>query len=404
MKICHLCKLVSVAEVLDLGMQPISNRFLSDPDEDEYEYPMVIGQCNSCGLVQISDPVSVKEVLPRYDWITYNEPEDHLDTLVEIIAQLPGITLESTFCGVSFKDDSTLSRLERLGFEHTWRIDPKADLEINFSGAGVETVQDRLTPGSAEMIAGKYGAADVVIVRHIIEHAYDTQSFMGAVKRLVKPEGYVVFEVPDCTQALEKKDYTTLWEEHIVYFSPEIFRHCFSFGGFSLDRFECYPYPFENSLVGIAKPGKDISSVFPPENILKSEKARALAYSQELPKQRSLLRRFFSDYRRNMGKIAIFGAGHLACMYINLLDLKEDIEFVVDDNPNKRGLFMPGSRLPVVGSDSLVRENIKLCLLSLSPRGEDKVIRNNQDFLEHGGAFSSIFPASRYALNVSIKA
>ncbi len=404
MKTCHLCKSVSAAEILNLGMQPISNRFLSDPGEDEYEYPMVVGQCNSCGLFQILDPVPVKEVLPQYDWITYSEPEDHLDTLVEIITQLPGITVESTFCGVSFKDDSTISRLEKLGFEHTWRIEPKADLGINFNGAGVETVQDRLTSGSAERIAGKYGAADVVIVRHILEQAYDTQNFMEAVRRLVKPEGYVVFEVPDCSRALEKKDYTTLWEEHIVYFTPEMFRHCFSFGGFSLGRSECYHYPFENSLVGIVRPQKDISHAFPPENILESEKTRALAYSQELPEQRSRLGRFFSDYRRNTGKIAMFGAGHLACTYINLLGLKEHIEFVVDDNQNKRGLFLPGSLLPVVGSDSLVRENIKLCLLSLSPGGENSVIRNNQDFIKHGGTFSSIFPASRYALNVRVKA
>jgi hypothetical protein len=79
--------------------------------------------------------------------------------------------------------------------------------------------------------------------------------------------------------------------------------------------------------------------------------------------------------------------------------LKEHIEFIVDDNPQKRGLFLPGSGLPIVGSDALISEDIKLCLLSVHPQAEDRVIENNQGFTEHGGAFASMFPRSKLALS-----
>lgn len=395
---CRICGTKSVIKLLDFGKQPICNRFLASPADEEYLHPIVIRQCNACGLIQINNPVPSAELLPHYDWISYTEPEVHLDQLVEIISNLPGLTKESIICGISFKDDSTLARLKKQGFKNTWRINPESDLGICDYRAGVETIQDYLTPGAADMIVDKYGKSDVVIVRHILEHTHDTSRFTRAIKQLVNPKGYIVLEVPDCTRAFENYDYTALWEEHLLYFTPQTFRRYFAFGGFSLLRLECYPYPFENSLVAIAQLQENITPSFPSEGILEIEKHRAQAYFQGLPKVRTRLKRLLWEYQQNQGKIALFGAGHLACAFINLLCLKDNIEFVVDDNSNKQGLFMPGSRLPIRPSGALVKDNIKLCLLSLSLQSEDKVIQNNGSFREHRGTFLSIFPASKYAL------
>lgn len=392
---CHLCRSGLVTELLDLGMQPISNRFLANLADEEYTHPMVISQCNSCGLIQATNPVPAAELVPRYDWITYYEPEGHLNQLAEIIGNLPGITRESTICGISFKDDSTLMRTNKRGFEHTWRVDPEADLGIKDHRAGVETIQDRFSPEAANAIARKYERPDAIIARHILEHTHDMLKFMRVLKQLLSPRGYVVIEVPDCTRALEKHDYSTLWDEHVVYFTPETFRHCFAFSGLLLIRLECYPYPFENSLVGIARSDVATPPIYPSESILEKEKHRAVVFSEGLAKHRNRLKRFFSEFQKNQGNIALFGAGHLACTFINLLELKDCIEFVADDNPNKWGFFMPGSHVPILGSNALLERGIKLCLLSLSPESADKVIQNNQVFLEHGGTFSSIIPANK---------
>jgi hypothetical protein len=396
---CRLCKTGTINNLLDLGMQPICNRFLSDPSEEEYMHPLIIGQCNACGLIQIIDPIPVNELLPRYDWITYNEPEEHLDELADIISHLPGLTRESAICGVSFKDDSALMRLKELGFKNIWRIDPEGDLNIYHKGIGVETIQSYLTHDTVDMIVKKHGTFDVIIARHILEHAFDLYEFMFAVSRLARSEGYIIFEVPDCERAIEKLDYTTLWEEHIAYFTPETFRQSFAFGNFSLFQYKCYPYPFENSLVGIAcLKGKD--AYLRPESFEDKEKKRAQDFAIKLPTQRLKIKSYFSRYKKNKGNIALFGAGHLACTYINLLNLKDEISFVADDNPKKQGFVMPGSHIPIRTSDALLTENIKLCLLSLSPQAEPKVIRKNQAFIENGGEFASIFPESIYAMKL----
>jgi hypothetical protein len=396
---CHACGSKTVEQLIDVGRQPICNRFLSDAAAPQYSYPMVVGQCDACRLVQISDPVPAREVLPRFDWITYNEPEPHLDAVVERIARLPGVGKASRICGVSFKDDSTLARFERLGFGNTWRIDPAADLGIREAGIGVETIQDRLTPQTAARLREKRGVSDVVIVRHIVEHAHDLRGFMAALKGLVSPTGYVVLEAPDCERAFERHEFTTLWEEHIVYFTPETYRRTLANCGFALVDFVVYPYPFENSLVAIARPDeRAVRAAASPAPA--AERARFHKFAQALPEYGEKIRRYLEDYRRRHGKIALFGAGHLAATYVNIFRLTPLVEFVVDDNPNKQGMFMPGSALPIRGSAALVEENIKLCLLGLSPQSEDKVVAKQGRFVERGGTFASIFATSARALPV----
>ena len=397
---CRSCNSSALENVLDLGQQPISNRFITDDKQTEYTHSMVMAQCGDCGLIQVIDGVHADELMPPFDWISYNEPEGHLDDLVEIITSLSSFREGASVCGISFKDGSTLTRLKENGAGDTWLIDPPADLGIDDPRAGIETIQGKLTPEKAQQLVEKNGAADIVIVRHILEHAHDTAMFMDAIKLLVAPDGHIIFEVPDCSRALETLDYSCPWEEHVLYFTPETFQQNLVSGGFSLVRFECYPYPFENSLVGIVKAHGNGTFEGSADSQLSKNRADWQTYSQSLESRRQNLRNKLVQVQKEQGKIALFGAGHLAAFYVNLLGITDLVEFVVDDNPNKKGLLMPGSRLAILGSDQLVEREIKLCLLSLSPESEGKVIQNNQGFVDQGGEFFSIFPSSQRALSL----
>ncbi len=380
----------------DFGPHPICNRYLTAADAPEFSHPMVIGQCGACGLVQTLDPVPAAELVPAVDWIAYNEPEGHLDAVAETLAGLPGLKPGAVCAGVSFKDDTLLARLQKRGFA-TWRLDMAGDLGITKPGCGVESIQARLDMARATAVTAQRGGADLVIARHILEHAHDLRGFIAAVRALAKPGGYVVFEVPDCTLAFDLQDVTTLWEEHAVYFTPATFQSTVTTGGAALVNFASHPYPFENCLVGVTQTAADAPVVLAGE-ALAAEQTRARAFAAALPVRRDELRRFLADFRARHGKIAVLGAGHLACTWLHLLGLAEFVEFLADDNPHKQNHFLPGARLPIRGSASLLTENIKLCLLAVSPEAEPKVIARNQEFVQRGGQIASIFPASRNAL------
>lgn len=398
MKTCQLCRLERCAELVHFGNQSVCHRFVEGVEEEEM-HPLVLGQCEACGLVQLTSPMPVQILSPRYDWVKYNEPEAHLESMVQRIASLPGISSASRILGVCLNELPLLGLMRTHGFRHTEMIDPVYNLGLEEGMRGVEAIQSRLNRNVAETIVRQQRVYDVVIARRILEHAHDLVEFLQALRALVHPQGYVVVEVPDCQKGLELIDVGVLWEEHILYFTPETFRECFSFGGLSVQQFEIFPHSQENCLVVIAQPA-DTVPVFLNDRLLGLEIKRATAFTSGLVSLREDLQRFLSNYRGRHGKIAVLGAGHRSCVYINLLKIKDYIEFVIDDDPHKQNLRMPGSRLPIRGSNALFDDDIKLYLLGINLESENKVIAKNKNFLDHGCCFASISPNSAYALNL----
>jgi len=396
MNLSELKNLESSGELLvDFGAQPVSNRFLAaDNPSEAPRFPLQLRLCSDTGLVHLGNPFPVEELRPRYDWLTCFEPEAHLDGLVETLIGLPGITPTSVFGAYSFKDDSTLRRLENRGYGRTWRIDPGQDLGITDARANVETYQSVFTRARAERIRERHGAADALIVRHVVEHAYNLPEFIQAIRLLVKPGGYIAWELPDCERALAGGDCTTIWEEHIFYFTSLTFRQLLHASGFKIVHFESVPYLLENSIIAIVREAPADAAAGISPHAVADEVARARTFAESLAHRRVGIRRKLEVMRRERGLIALFGAGHLSVAFLSLMKVGDLICCVIDDNPYKKGMRMPIGGLDIVGSDALYRGDIRVCLLSLNPQNQPKVLANHQRFIQQGGVFASIFPGS----------
>ena len=94
---CQICSTEQLSVLFDLGPQPLCNRFKSDPNEHEFYHPLILGQCQNCSLIQLMNPVSAKEITPRVEWLKYNEPEEHLDNLSDILYQLDELVIAHHF-------------------------------------------------------------------------------------------------------------------------------------------------------------------------------------------------------------------------------------------------------------------------------------------------------------------
>jgi hypothetical protein len=391
-----------VRPLLDFGRQPICNRFLARPDEPEETAPLVLGACECCGLAQLTAGPSATALRPRSGSITYTEPEAHVPQLAASLAALPGMSAEARVVGISVKDDSCLDALRERGFSRCHRLHEWSDLGIEGACAGVETVQAHLTAQRTAAIVERDGPAQLVVARHIVEHAHSLPDFLAALTRLLAPGGYLALEVPDCQRAFELCDYTTVWEEHTLYFTPATFRALFDLAGIAVTSYELVPYPFESSLVAVGTPGGAGAARAVSPTTVEAEFNRLERFARALPPQRDALDQMLGAFREREGEIALLGAGHLGCVFLNLLRLHQHVSFAVDDNPRKQGLFLPGSRLPILPSSSLETSRVRMCLLAVNPGGETTVIERLHPFESRGGAVASIFPSSMRALRPAV--
>jgi hypothetical protein len=389
---CLVCRSSKVVEQISVGRHSVASFFLTERNAPEREFPLALGQCEECGTIQMMEPVPHDALVPPA-FIPAREPEEHLDTVVDQIVGLPGVTTASVIGALTYKDDTTVDRFTRKGFTQSWRVDLSEDLGITNPAENIETIQKLTTPALMTKIAAKRGAADVLMVRHITEHAEDIHAFIGGISALVKPGGVIMVEVPDCTRSLEIADFCMVWEEHSLYLTPATFEQLMSIGGFETISTSIYPLPFENSLVYL---GRKIAS---PGSVRITSAARAeigllKRYAKRYEPAKRDLRTLLEQVRREKGPVALFGAGHLAHAFSNFMGVADLIDFVADDTPQKQGKFLPGARLPILPSTALVERKIALCLLALSINNENNVIARNRAFVEAGGEFRSIFRAS----------
>jgi hypothetical protein len=390
---CRLCGQSGISRWLDFGPQALTNRFLRSDEEAAFTWPCRLGVCRACGVMQLESPVPVDEMRPRFPWISYNEPEAHLDEVVGVLARLPGLSAESRIGALTYKDDSALQRLAKLGFTRTWRAEPQRDLGIASPLGGIESIQDALTEPNAKRLAERYGRPDLLLVRHVLEHSYDIQQTFRFARQLAAPGGAILFELPDVTKAIDRRDFTTVWEEHQFYFTTATLRDALIRAGFEIVYLNRFYYSQEDVLVAVVRCGTSSERMTDADRLAEVE--RGEQFLEAFPAQRDRMRRLVGGFG---GRVAMLGAGHHSAAFINLYGLSDLIDFVADDNPNKQGLFMPGSNAPILPASELISRGIGLCLMSVRAEIEDAVANKNAAFTAYGGILASIYPESPRSL------
>lgn len=397
--VCHQCGQSNIKIGLMLKNQCIAHKYLKDSKAFQYQQDMVIGQCHSCGLVQLLNTFPINQLVPSYDWITCTEPEAHLDGLVSTLSALPGIDEQSEISGLTFKEQSTLDRFNCKGFTKTRILDPELDFSIFDPCSKIELVQHRFNSTSSNKIVKKYRKADVFIARHILEHAYSLNEFVNASLDLVRDDGYVVFEIPDCETGLNNGDPTILWEEHTIYFTEKTFKFFLNTLDYPVVHFKRVKYKYEDAFVAVLQksPLKQEATIK-----LENEFQRFDNFSDKLHKNKKNIA-LFLEGERNMGKkIGVIGAGHMANAFINGYSLGKYVDYIIDDNPNMLGLYMPGCNKKIVSSDVIGTLSVDILLSTLSEQGEAKVRSRLEDKLQEI-EFMSIYSQDENSIYNALK-
>lgn len=390
---CRLCGQAIATPALPLGNIPVCNGFGRTAGVDRQLNLDIVG-CEACGLIQLGEAPAPAMLTPRQPWIRYREPEGHLDALVaEVLTRSPNARLA---LGTGPFEQPLLSRFADRGLQTdtlALDVEPAAG-----HSPYLESWQATLNASHLDRKAAQVGTADVVSCRYIVEHSPAPVDALRALKVLLNPQGLLLIEVPDSSKFLAARDYCFLWEEHSCYFVEETLRRLGEAAGYRVLSVLRYPGALEDALIAVLQ----VTDLQVAEPTHKAQPAAAQGSSQLFQSYRDgfaatrsfLQARLAEAAGPQRDRVALFGIGHHAIMFVNAFGLAETIALAVDDDQDKAGFFPPGFRTPVVGSETLLTDpQIRTCLFAVAPHIEGRVRDKLAPLVARGVTFHSIYAA-----------
>ena len=387
---CRLCEEPQLSKLLDLGNHPIAHDFLDSASQKEKVYPVKLCFCRNCGFIQLIDPIAPELLYTNYVCLSSWKHQPHIPRLIDMIKTKTTINKESKIVEVGSNDGIFLKALQEEGYQDLTGIEPAADAQESAKQKGLATIPDYFNKKTAEDFVKNHGKCDFFISRQMLEHIAELGEFKESMREALKPGGFVLFELPNFGCCLDNLDYT-IWEEHVNYFTIDTLSRFLIEAGIKVIHSEAILFSGEALVVVGQYLGERVSH---DPDYTEKLNYKILNYKDKWQEFRGQFIQYLKKHKQAGGKIAAYGAGSRLCSVINFIGLEPYIEFIADDQPQKQGKYMPGSKLAILPSDELNKKNIDLCLLAVNTECEDKVIVKHEDFQKRGGKFISVLPPS----------
>jgi hypothetical protein len=200
-------------------------------------------------------------------------------------------------------------------------------------------------------------AADAVVCRHTLEHIQPVGDFMRMVRRSIgdRLDTVVLFELPDVERVLREVAFWDVYYEHTSYFSLGSLARLFRATGFEVLHLEL-DYDDQYLLIE-ARPSATTPAPgepFPVEADLGALEAGAAAFAEGYATILDRWRTELAEVAARGGRSVIWGAGSKGVSFLTNLGRDCPVEYAVDINPNKWGMFMAGTGQEIVAPEFCV--------------------------------------------------
>lgn len=399
---CQSCGSSRLRTVADFGSQPLANALVR-PDragEPDALYPLHVGLCESCLLVQLHPIVPPEAMFVDYSYFS-SFSETWLAHCARFAAEMVerlGLDSGSRVVEIGSNDGALQGCFTALGIA-ALGVEPARNVAQAAQARGLPTEIDFFGERTAQRLAGAGWNADLVVATNVLAHVPDINDFVAGLRQLMKPDGLLVVEFPHLLNLIREVQFDTIYHEHFTYLSLLSVRTIFERHGLALVDVERQPV-HGGSLRIFASPTESArvarSSV---KAMIEEEVAAGLdrsagydGFQQRVDEMRDTLAAFLARTRREGRSIVGYGAAAKGSTLLNHLGATPvEIAFVVDRNPAKQGLLLPGSHIPVRPVEDLIEAQPDYVLI-LPWNLRDEVIRQLPEVAAWGGRFVTPLP------------
>jgi SAM-dependent methyltransferase len=402
---CRFCNTALTQVFLDLGAAPASNSFLK-PEElnrPEVYYPLKLFVCPDCFLVQVDEVKRSAEIFSS-EYVYFSSFSStwlaHAKAYVEATLPRLGLGKDSLVMEIASNDGYLLQYVREAGVP-ALGIEPTASTASAARAKGIESLEEFFGVGLAERLASEGRRADLIIGNNVLAHVPDINDFVGGLRIALKPGGLVNMEFPHLYRLVESAQFDTVYHEHFSYLSLSSVRRIFAAQG--LRVFDCEELPTHGGSLRIharleADPlARDTVRL---DAVLRLEQSAGMlttAYYQGFQERAERIRAellgFLAEQTLARKKVAAYGAAAKGNTLLNFCGVKPgQVAFVCDASPHKQGLFLPGSRIPVLHPDAIAQERPDFVLIL--PWNIKAELMNRLDYIRQwGGRFVVPIPS-----------
>jgi SAM-dependent methyltransferase len=362
---CRFCAAPLRHTFVDLGMSPLCESYVPAESVNAMEpfYPLHARICERCLLVQLEEFVAADEIFSEYAYFSsYSDSwVAHARAYVEMTTERFELGPDSLVVELASNDGYLLQHVVERGIP-ALGIEPAANVAVAAREKGIETVVEFFGRELAARLVAEGRRADLLAANNVMAHVPDLNDFVGGMEPLLAPHGVVTIEVPHLLRLVEDNQFDTIYHEHFSYFSLLTARKVLAAHGlevFDVDELKSHGGSlriYAQRRSGGERPvGPKVEALLARERALGFDMLEGHGgFSARVEETKWRLLEFLIECRRDGKRVAGYGAPGKGNTLLNYCGIRTDLlEFTVDRNPYKQGMFLPGTHIPIRHPEAL---------------------------------------------------
>ena len=393
---CRICGNSNVEKFLSLGETALANSYLSKEDlnKEEKKFPLELCFCHKCKAAQLVEVVPPNLLFKHYLYVssTANTFKTHFTQMAEFLTKEFNLGRSSLVVDIGSNDGLFLEGFQKFGVK-TIGIEPAVNIAKIAEQNGVETINEFFNFQVTNQIINSKGKADIVTANNVFAHIADIHYVTKNVKLLLKDNGIFVIEVAYLVDMLDKLTFDAVYHEHLYYYSLTSLDHFFKSEDMQIFKVQHVPTHGGSLRVFVKKQGSNIQIGSSVSEFLEKEKGivdKIETYKEFATKIYTAKEKLLSEIRKlkNQGKtISGYGAPAKATTLLSFCGIDANyLSYLVDDNPLKQGLFMPGTHIPIVDMSMLDKHRPDYILI-LAWNFAEEILNKTKKYKDAGTKF-----------------
>lgn len=362
---CRFCGAPLSQTVVDLGMSPLCENFLTSEQLNDVErfYPLHAWVCDRCFLVQLEEYVSGSEIFSDYAYFSSFSDSwlDHCHRYVDQMIDQLGLTNKSQVVEIASNDGYLLQFFLQRGIP-ALGVEPAANVAKVAVERGVPTLVKFFGRETARELVALGHQPDLILGNNVLAQVPDLNDFVGGLKILLGPSGVVTIEFPHLLNTIDGNQFDQVYHEHFSYFSLHSAERIFAAHG--LPIFDVEELPTHGGSIRIYAAHAEDSSKRRTERLMALREREADAgvntltyyanFESRVRETKRKLLEFLIDAKRAGKRVVGYGAPGKGNTLLNYCGIRTDfLDFTVDRSPHKHGKFLPGTHIPILPPDRL---------------------------------------------------